>query len=57
MPLVMAFDRRIMGGGPAGRVFMYFKNLLENADTLLVEGAEKNRSTPAATMRNEPVSN
>jgi pyruvate/2-oxoglutarate dehydrogenase complex dihydrolipoamide acyltransferase (E2) component len=31
MPLVMVFDRRIMGGGPAGRVFADFKTILETA--------------------------
>ncbi|MBK7961559.1 MAG: 2-oxo acid dehydrogenase subunit E2 [Bdellovibrionales bacterium] len=30
MPVVMVFDRRIMGGGPAGRIFAEFKNILEN---------------------------
>ena len=32
MPLVMVFDRRIMGGGPAGRIFAQFKAILEDAD-------------------------
>lgn len=31
MPIVMVFDRRIMGGGPAGRVFAQFKQTLESA--------------------------
>jgi len=35
MPLVMVFDRRIMGGGPAGRIFAQFKYILENADEQL----------------------
>lgn len=30
MPLVMVFDRRIMGGGPAGRIFADFKKILES---------------------------
>ena len=30
MPLLMVFDRRIMGGGPAGRIFAQFKENLEN---------------------------
>lgn len=34
MPIVMVFDRRIMGGGPAGRIFSQFKNILETATTL-----------------------
>ncbi|MCM2280770.1 MAG: 2-oxo acid dehydrogenase subunit E2 [Bdellovibrionaceae bacterium] len=29
MPLVMVFDRRVMGGGPAGRIFATFKQILE----------------------------
>jgi pyruvate/2-oxoglutarate dehydrogenase complex dihydrolipoamide acyltransferase (E2) component len=29
MPIVMIFDRRIMGGGPAGRIFAQFKDILE----------------------------
>jgi pyruvate/2-oxoglutarate dehydrogenase complex dihydrolipoamide acyltransferase (E2) component len=29
MPVVMVFDRRIMGGGPAGRIFADFKEILE----------------------------
>ena len=36
VPLLMQFDRRVMGGGPAGRVFMRFKALLEAADHELV---------------------
>jgi pyruvate/2-oxoglutarate dehydrogenase complex dihydrolipoamide acyltransferase (E2) component len=35
MPIVMVFDRRIMGGGPAGRVFAHFKQTLETADRTL----------------------
>lgn len=31
MPVVMVFDRRIMGGGPAGRIFADFNHILENA--------------------------
>lgn len=55
MPLVMAFDRRIMGGGPAGRVFMHFKNLLENADKHLAEGVDQPpmRVTAPQVDRNE----
>lgn len=30
MPVIMNFDRRIMGGGPASRVFADFKKNLEN---------------------------
>lgn len=30
MPVVMVFDRRIMGGGPAGRIFAQFKEILES---------------------------
>lgn len=29
MQLVMVFDRRIMGGGPAGRIFAQFAQILE----------------------------
>lgn len=32
IPLVMVFDRRLMGGGPAGRVFAEFKRVIEEAD-------------------------
>ena len=38
IPLVMAFDRRIMGGGPASRTLRTFKDLLENAATELRPG-------------------
>lgn len=54
MPLVMVFDRRIMGGGPAGRVFMHFKNLLENADELLTEWK---LDAPVNASEQQPVSN
>jgi hypothetical protein len=37
MPLVMVFDRRIMGGGPAGRIFEKFKEILEKPDLYLAE--------------------
>lgn len=37
MPLIMAFDRRLMGGGPAGRIFVEFKHLLEEADPMIFE--------------------
>jgi len=30
MPLVMVFDRRIMGGGPAGRIFSDFMDILKS---------------------------
>lgn len=32
IPLIMAFDRRLLGGGPAGRLFSEFKKIIENAD-------------------------
>lgn len=32
MPVLMQFDRRIMGGGPASRIFAQFQALLENAE-------------------------
>lgn len=32
MPLLMAFDRRIMGGGPASRVLATFRELIEKPD-------------------------
>ncbi len=35
IPLVMAFDRRIMGGGPASRLFAHFQKLVETADNVL----------------------
>lgn len=35
MPIVMVFDRRIMGGAPASRVFEYFKNTLLTAEELV----------------------
>ena len=41
MPLVMVFDRRIMGGGPAGRIFAQFKQILEQADSELAEPAAR----------------
>lgn len=37
MPLSMSFDRRIMGGGPASRVFATYQRLLHDADTLLTD--------------------
>lgn len=33
MPIVMVFDRRIMGGGPAARIFAQFKTILESGFT------------------------
>jgi len=54
---VMVFDRRIMGGGPAGRVFMHFKHLLENADQLLAEKIEAKPSARMEIRQSEPVSN
>ncbi len=32
IPLLMVFDRRLMGGGPAGRIFAEFKRIIEEAD-------------------------
>lgn len=32
IPLLMVFDRRIMGGGPAGRIFADFKKIIEEGD-------------------------
>lgn len=32
IPLLMVFDRRLMGGGPAGRIFAEFKKIIEDAD-------------------------
>lgn len=32
IPLLMSFDRRIMGGGPASRVFATYLNIIESAD-------------------------
>lgn len=32
IPLLMVFDRRLMGGGPAGRFFAEFKRIIEEAD-------------------------
>lgn len=37
IPVTMAFDRRIMGGGPASRLFVEFQELLIQADTKLVD--------------------
>lgn len=34
IPLVLSFDRRIMGGGPASRLFAEFQNILMRADEL-----------------------
>lgn len=34
IPLLMVFDRRLMGGGPAGRVFAEFQRIIEEADFL-----------------------
>lgn len=48
MPLVMVFDRRIMGGGPAGRIFAQFKAILENAEVELADAGEPATSRPAA---------
>lgn len=35
IPLLMSFDRRIMGGGPASRVFAGFVDIIESADSEL----------------------
>lgn len=35
IPLLMSFDRRLMGGGPASRVFATFVEIIENADNSL----------------------
>ena len=32
IPLVIVFDRRLIGGGPAGRVFAEFKRIVEEAE-------------------------
>lgn len=32
VPLLMVFDRRLMGGGPASRIFAEFKRIIETAD-------------------------
>lgn len=32
IPLVLVFDRRIMGGGPASRLFARFQDIIANAD-------------------------
>lgn len=37
MPLVMVFDRRIMGGAPASRIFEFFKETLLNAEQTLIQ--------------------
>ncbi len=37
IPVVMVFDRRVMGGGPAGRLFSEFQKMIETADTLLAK--------------------
>lgn len=34
MPLILAFDRRILGGGPASRLLIELKHLLEHPDQL-----------------------
>ncbi len=35
IPLLMAFDRRVMGGGPASRVFADFIDILQHASTTM----------------------
>src|SRR5262249_6524206 len=35
MPLIIAYDRRIMGGGPGGRVLMTFKHFMECTELLV----------------------
>lgn len=37
IPLTMVFDRRLLGGGPAGRFFSEFKKIIEDADCELFE--------------------
>lgn len=37
IPLLISFDRRIMGGGPASRLFSTFKNILESASVELFD--------------------
>lgn len=42
IPLVLVFDRRVMGGGPASRLFADFQKLLKDADVVFGdEYAEK----------------
>lgn len=41
IPLVLVFDRRLMGGGPAGRIFAEFKRLIEDADPELFSEPEQ----------------
>lgn len=36
IPLVMSFDRRIMGGGPASRIFATFVEIIESGDAELL---------------------
>lgn len=37
IPLIMVFDRRIMGGGPASRVFAHFIDTLQHAVSTMAE--------------------
>ena len=52
VPLVMVFDRRIMGGGPAGRLFVDFKRFIEDAERHLASPAE---ARPEAAVAREPA--
>jgi pyruvate/2-oxoglutarate dehydrogenase complex dihydrolipoamide acyltransferase (E2) component len=39
MPLVMVFDRRVMGGGPASRIFAHMVAILEEPEKYLLDDA------------------
>ena len=40
MPLVLVFDRRIMGGGPAGRLLARMVEILEQPEKYLLNAAD-----------------
>lgn len=41
MPVIISFDRRIMGGGPASRLFADFQTILTRAETTLATESPK----------------
>lgn len=41
IPVAMSFDRRIMGGGPASRLFAEFQDILVNADSIMNSDKER----------------
>ena len=52
IPLVLVFDRRIMGGGPASRLFAEFQKLLIQCEELYSSEFEMDRGEKVAGLLN-----